>query len=54
MTEISTNDQTLKVSVSGSEPVVLHLDSNGTATLRLEVTIGRPDVTGYTFTEPPH
>ncbi|MDQ1058069.1 GTP1/Obg family GTP-binding protein [Arthrobacter globiformis] len=53
MTEFSTNDKTLRVSVTGSEPVVLHLDSTGTATLRLEVTTARPEVTGYTFTEPP-
>lgn len=53
MTEIRTNDQTLKVSVAGSEPVVLHLDTNGAATLRLELTIARPLGTGYTYTEPP-
>lgn len=53
MTEITTTEKALKVSVSGSDPVVLHLDSTGTATLRLEVTIPAPDVTGYTYTEPP-
>lgn len=53
MTEISTNDQTLKLSVADSEPVILHLDSNGATNLRLEITIATPPSTGYTYTEPP-
>lgn len=53
MTENSSNTRTVTVTVAGSEPVVLHLDSTGAATLRLEVTVTPPNVTGYTFTEPP-
>lgn len=53
MTEITANTQTLRVSVAGSDPVVLHLDSAGAASLRLEVTVTTPPVTGYTFNEPP-
>lgn len=52
-TENSSNTRTVTVTVAGSEPVVLHLDSTGAATLRLEVTVTPPNVTGYTFTEPP-
>lgn len=42
MTENSASNKTLTVSVAGSEPVVLQLDSTGAATLRLEITVVAP------------
>lgn len=54
MTEISMDDKTLKVSVNGSDPLTLQLDSTGAATLRLEIIATCPTaVTGYTYAEPP-